>query len=402
LPLIATISVVISDAVRSVSGAALSEPFTAGFVVRDGMFGPPRKLTDYTGLSHFSSNDRGDLLIVANTALGIEVLNFHAAHDRWEGPTLLDTPRSEYFSLAAALDEAGNALAMLDGGDSVDWVRYTPDRGWSTVRTLSLWRYPLVAFTLNGVGVATYHTAEGALAGSTIVPTANAWSAAQELAFRAGLPQTFPTMEGVVSAYHDVGTETVYARVFIPGSGWGVPFAIGGIGGGMNFPSYDARDGAAILVWHETEALRSRMFDGSRWLPLANIGIPTEYTSCAIGWPHAVAAWTEPDGTGDLQVVTRRFIDSTGWQEATVLGPASVGNNIAAAIDPNGAATVAWPDDDAIVYRRQSLGQNWTAPARLVGAPSERTFDVRAADTSTGEITLVWRTVSGLWAASKH
>jgi hypothetical protein len=199
---------------------------------------------------------------------------------------------------------------------------------------------------------------------------------------------------------------TVWAARFVPGAGWQPPASIDVDDTGASEPprAAIAANGEAMVVWSKGLGPRPvyarRFVPATGWEAAAMIAPPPAINlgrgnDVALGpTGDGVAVWSDSSSV----VSARRFLRGSGWSDPVVLSVASgVPFFPRVGVDAAGNAVVVWyqyaPDPQGLASvwtSRLRAAGSWDAPALLETSDVEPAINAELAMNPAGEATVVW------------
>lgn len=342
----------------------------------------------------------------AATRYDVWANRYDAATGTWGSAQLIETTNAgSALGPDVAMDDAGNGIVVWsqDGNPTATvlydiWAnRYDAATGsWGSARLLESGTGQAgaarVAVSAAGEAMAVWYQ-ESATGLASIWSnrfTAGNWATAQvvDTDETAGHQAYFPDVAidsngNAMAVWHQSdGTRyNVWARRYVPGSGWiGEQTLESGTGGAV-YPSIAiAADGTAIAVWQQSNGtsddVMSNRFAGT-WGTAEVIDSGTDdalFSKVAVdGNGNAVAIWYQNDdtlGASVRHVWTNRFNTASGWETPLrLVEDAGTFPNPTIAMNAAGAAIAAWEQWDGtrsnIDVRRYVVGSGWTATERI-------------------------------------
>lgn len=402
LPLLASITVTLTRDLETAGGGQLSEAFSADFVVRDGVFRSPERLSQDSAVNlDMAANARGDSIIVwqVGTPTSVKGVVFDAGSSSWgQVETLEDEEVLDQASPSASINREGDIVAVWRGptnsSEPGGWNRYQKDVGWGMPRPLMVNVSPSVAVTDDGDAVVTWEVSGGAeISFSQLAFDSNQWTQASPLTTNARKWGLAARPNGCVQAYVDEDTNTYSASIFTEGAGWSLGRAIAPTDTDINWSSLTTRDDWVLVGFIESgTTAKANLYDGSTWWSSpAELGPGTFLSATSVAAPYALAGWAN----GDYEIQVRRYSAMDEWSEVSTVGVVS--NEVysfGAEVDPRGNALVAWPEDGSISWSRFGASQTWESQDPIQHEASS----LRSAGSEDGSVLLVWQNNSGVWA----
>ncbi len=300
--------------------------------------------------------------------------NYYTAGIGWGIETLIETDNSDNALYPQiAFDGEGNAIAvwtMANGSHNHIWTnRYVAGTGWGTTILLKagstnphlFYSAPQIALDKEGNGIAVWSQWDGAHQNiyAKRYSAGIGWGATMAIETKNGeakFPQiAFDTEGNALAVWNQTNgtSDSIYAKRYSAGSGWGATMAIETKNGEAKFPqiAFDT-EGNALAVWQQK--------DGSHYSIYAN-----RYTAADDTWGtaelietgsgnakfpkiafdtegNAIAVWEQGDGTF-VSIYANHYRAKEGWGKATLIETSS-GNSKSPHItfDGKGNAMVVW------------------------------------------------------------
>jgi hypothetical protein len=342
------------------------------------------------------ADDSGNLTAIWAQTTGTEPSGLWTAHfdgTRWSSITKLNNAEYDGYSLASVSDGTGTIVAV----------------------------WPEHAFAAPGYLVSRRYVPGSGWTAAELVDDISAYPSRCQVVLDAGGTATV-----VWVSTHSTSTRSLWARQYIPGTGWGAPVEVYATSAGLIDPylTVDA-SGNATLAW--TESMDVGKLWVLRYSPSGGWGT----TAVLINGPDPVAIRSlQSDATGAVlltwtrnsnNISTTSFLagyynPNSGWSTPTELAPSGIGmlgNTVVAAHDAAGNHMVTWKEfsngTTRTRARRYEKVSGWTAPALLSANTWEPLNNQylddylgRAIVDSLGNTTFVWPLRDGtrytLWA----
>lgn len=223
----------------------------------------------------------------------------------------------------------------------------------------------------------------------------------------------------VVWRQDDGSVSSIYANLYVAGTGWGTPELIETNNDGSAYSpriAFDA-DGNAIAVWQQSDSIRpniwvNRYVTGSGW-GTAEL-IESDNTGSAFGplvvvddSGNAIAVWYQFDGSY-YSIWSNHYEAGTGWGTADVIESDDTGNayNPRIALDGDGNALAVWRHNDGsrfnIVANRYVVGAGWGTAELIESDNSGTASSPDIATDSSGNALAVWMQDDGTVAGGTH
>jgi len=306
------------------------------------------------------------------------------ADSGWSNPVLLEYEPGNTGLLSLAVSGTGNVFAVWSqafDGDSNIWVNtYIPDYGWSGPESLSLmsWGtadYPSVAASESGYAVAVW-------------------------------------------TYFDVGYCDIYANVYSPGVGWGVPENIESVDGDCSEPFVAMDDrGNAMAIWYHDDVPTFSPMVCCQFVLGEGWGEPEliesqEYAAMrakiAMSGPgDAIAVWDQYDGI-DSDLWASHYAVGVGWDTPVMIESVDTSSPafVKLAMDDLGNAVAVWVQTDegyeSIYGNRYSADSGWGSAELLETYSDGKATYPAVACSGTGDAIAVWHMNEGartdIWA----
>ena len=307
--------------------------------------------------------------------------NRYVAGVGWGTATLVQSNSAVYArSPQVAVDPSGNATAVWtqtegDGTRHDTWAnRYVPGSGWGTATLLG--------------------TDNDGLAGYA--------------------PQVAVDIAGNVTAVWEQSAETsptVWVNRYVPGAGWGTATLL--VPAGSSWASGPAvavdPSGNVVVVWNQSDAARSHVW-AKRYVPNSGWGTATQIDTDAVSAVspqvavdasgNAVAVWSQLDATPRVSISASRFVPGSGWGAATLLetddGEAW---NPQVAVDASGNAIAVWNQSDGTRFdvwaNRYIAGAGWGTAILLETENAGHAGSPQVAVSPSGQAVAVWHQSNG-------
>jgi hypothetical protein len=295
----------------------------------------------------------------------------------WSAPAAIDGGEflDDVWQIAAALDPAGNAIALWTS-DGIVATRGGADRGWLPPERLSRsGASPVVVVDVAGRALAT-------------------WSE----------------------------PEAGFARQYVPGRGWFDVTRFGPDGEGRYYgPGRVAFDssGRAVVVWERRSGgefgpvvVWAARFDGRGWSGqsvISDRAVKSFFPVVALDARGALAVWTEfgLPGTGDDGVVSRHAAFGSSWESPLRFWTAQSPVTTELAMNLHGEAVAAWAqverltpsaDPQSRLWASRYAGGQWTPAEPLQAGPGWAQSPAVAID-EEGNATVAWVEHAGATAS---
>jgi hypothetical protein len=431
LPLRGHVTATVTTAVTDATGTALAAAHAWSFTVRDGRWGSPTLLGDDLRIADIPSiavDASGNGLAVW-TEDGVQASRYLAGVG-WSSAIVLEAMPGD--APQVAVDPAGNALAIwrqLGSPTNLESRRFVPGTGWGATTPVetddadghAVGYLPQVAVDPAGNAIVVWDQADAS--GSTVwarrfVP-GTGWMTASSLG--TGLnPWVAVDAAGdalVVWMTPDVAGFSLKARRFdIVALGWAAATLIetedAGLAARVRL-GFDAA-GNATAVWYQYDGTRAtvganRFTAGAGWGTAMRLesedgfAIDPEIAVDPAG--NAIVVWIQEDATG-VNLRARRFEPASGWGSTTVVDTgAGAAGSPAVAIDTAGNAIAIWQQVDVtrtLFASRLARGATWSAPVAIDTADFGDTFFPRIAIDPTGAAVAVWERSIGAAHSGSH
>jgi hypothetical protein len=366
----------ISTGLRGAAGETLAAPVAVTFTTGDGQWKTPTLIEtgNEPAVSPVVAFDAsGNAIAVWQQAEGlIDSIwsNRYTAGGGWGTAELIETNITNATGVQIAVNGSGHAIAVwhqMDGQrESIYANQYTPGSGWGRADLIELDNAgpaaaPHVAIDPSGNGVAVWHQFDGT--------RFNAWSNRYTPGVGWRIPEFLESAPGAASSprvamdasghalavwQQSDGTDSnIYARRYVPGTGWEAPELIESRAGVTSEPRIVMNaDGSALAGWRQFEnefkAWSNRYTPGSGWGVAERLGpegasIQASPRVAIDARGNALAVWQHFDGARD-QIWSNRYAAGSGWTGPTVI-PNDDLNDASEpqiAIDPAGNALAVW------------------------------------------------------------
>lgn len=384
----------LSNSIAGVHGQPLEGVRSYSFQTRDGTFGKPQRLTPRNVEVGLVGNQAGLLVASWRTSEmhASEVVVYDPDAAVWGAVTQLATDEvNGYDYPCVALNEGGEALAILNGAQGVSWSRYA-DGHWSTAKPTTARSDGTCALAADGTGAALYSTSlfpESDVVISTLSPK-NVW-AEKSVQSNSGAWIVRPYEDRFLIVDYSRVTSEAHSIFYDSKSGRTTQKLI--TSEEINVVNLQTLGDTALLTWNATGA-RAALFDGDEWVT-EELGPAAGAIASGIGPRGHVAAWYYQDS-----LFATLYDAENGWEEPLKLGSAkdaAVWYAPNAVIDAAGNALAAWPDATSISWRRRGHGSDeW---AKLQQLEDQDPLMVVAHADGGGNVTLVWSNPLGVWAS---
>lgn len=359
----------------------------------------------------------------------------------WAAPVLIETDNAgNAMEPQVAVDAIGNAVAVwhqYDPSNGSIWAnRFVPGTGWGTATLLENDNGPGTAdsadVAANAAGdvVAVWQQGDGTRYNAwanRFVP-GTGWGVATLLESENGNASNAcigldadGNAVAVWSQWPSTGgdRDNIWARGYVPGSGWGTGTLIetGDAGPGENADVAVDAAGNAVAVWYQSDGTRDNIWvnhfvAGTGW------GIATQIESNDLGnarnpqvavdaGGNAVAVWYQSDGTR-YSIWANQFATGSGWGTAALIEDNDVGDAFSArlAMDTNGGAIVVWYQSDGtrdnVWANRFIPGNGWGAAELIETDNVGGVFGATVTVDAHGNAVAVWSQSDGtrnnVWA----
>ncbi len=352
-----------------------------------------------------------------NTIIQEATLPFGGA---WTAPVDLSDLGQNAINPQVAIDPTGNAIAVWQRSNGVDFViqtRTLPFGGaWTPTVDISTpspdTDNPHVAIDADGNAVFVWHRSDGANAiiqsrtlpfGGVLTPTVDLSAAGED----ADNPQVSIGANGSAVAIwerFDGANTIIQARTLLFGGAWTSTVDLSSPGQDAAGPQVAVdSDGNAIAIWGTTVGAntlieaRTLPFGGS-WSPtidVSGIGIDTINPQVAVdGIGNAIAVWQHRGGS-HFHIETATLPFGGVWTTPTRISELvedSINSQIA--IDNSGNAVVVWQHSNGVHFHIEAatlpFGGAWTAPVLLSDFGSD-SIDAHVAVNGVGNVVAVWK-----------
>jgi len=325
-------------------------------------------------------NSSGNAVVawISGTSPSDIAANIYSTNGGWGTATIIDNSSAAAQSTpAVGIDSNGNALVAWDMRDSTQSTnqysimsnRYSAG-SWGTATSISgnqlLAMRPHVVFSPNGSALALWEGADLLGTGTKLFFSSfngSSWVAASAIETLVTSNGTSIGVDGTGNAMlvygshpNGVGVNSIYAKQYVVGSGWGGSSLIET----SSVEAYNQQvvvelNGNATAIWQEGVATSrlsaSRYTVGSGWstpvfvdLSASAKGLPALATNAS---GTTIAVWGQVDGTS-YNVYASQYSSTSGWSTPTNIenlagGTSPISPDVA--VDTNGNALVVWGQD---------------------------------------------------------
>jgi len=335
----------------------------------------------------------------------------------WGAPVLIET--DDIWSAqdpSIAMDNAGNAIVVWEGVDSIWANRYYAGIGWGTAQPISPddgmdCNWPKAVVDDAGNGVTIWQRSDGIWANRFVVGMG--WGTASLIRTDDLGTCYWPALAGdsagnaiAMWMQNDSIRTNLWAIQYTADSGWGTATLIENsteTAWGHRIAMDDA--GSAIAVWMQSDGVRSNIWVnryvwGAGWgtpeLVEDDLGYVSHHEVAIDCAGNAIVLWNQMDeDVWQQNIWARRYVTGSGWDTAEIVdNPDESSGATQIASDGAGNAIVVWSHyhDSSTMQvwaNRYVLGSGWSEPELIVTLDSGGLYPQIAVDDS-GNGFAVW------------